>query len=186
MHFGLYWKAIEEQFPNKPLDRPPIGEVELFNILPTLRRVWFESEDKTQLIQLQSNRFHYNWRRQSQDEKYPHYADVYPRFIEEWTRFQDWWSATEDTPLQPIRYELTYLNQIDKGFGWSGEDDYYKIFSIIDKSWNKIPVKSNTFNCSIGFTLPENQGLPVRSFLRRFLRFWPQPSVNTHREVEGL
>ncbi len=28
--------------------------------------------------------------------------------------------------------------------------------------------------------------LPVRSFLRRFLRFWPQPSVNTHREVEGL
>ncbi|NMF83776.1 hypothetical protein, partial [Nodosilinea sp. P-1105] len=25
--------------------------------------------------------------------------------------------------------------------------------------------------------------LPVRSFLRRFLRFWPQPSVNTHREV---
>ncbi|NMF86620.1 LamG-like jellyroll fold domain-containing protein, partial [Nodosilinea sp. P-1105] len=30
---------------------------------------------------------------------------------------------------------------------------------------------------------PEDLDLPVRSFLRRFLRFWPQPSVNTHREV---
>lgn len=158
VHFGLYWKAIEERFPNKPLDRPPIGEIELFNILPTLRRVWFESEDKNQLIQLQANRFHYNWRRQSPNEKYPHYDDIYPKFIEEWNRFQRWWMEVEGTPLQPIRYELTYLNQIDTEFGWSGEDDYHKIFSVIGHSWSDFPMKSNAFNCNIGFVLPENQG----------------------------
>jgi uncharacterized protein (TIGR04255 family) len=163
VHFGLYWKAIEERFPTKPLDRPPVGKVELFNILPKLRRVWFESEDKKQLIQLQANRFHYNWRRQSQNDEYPHYADVYPRFIEEWTRFKNWWAATEGTPLQPVRYELTYLNQIDENFGWSGEGDYHKVFSIVGQPLNELPVKPSAFNCSMGFILPEEQGdLTVR------------------------
>ena len=32
----------------------------------------------------------------------------------------------------------------------------------------------------------QNYLLPVRSFLRRFPRFWPEPSVNTHWEVESL
>ena len=33
---------------------------------------------------------------------------------------------------------------------------------------------------------PEALQLPVRSFLRRFIRFWPQQRVNTRREVEDL
>ena len=164
VHFGLYWEAIRERFPNKPLDRPPIGEVELFNILPTLRRVWFESEDKKKLIQLQSNRFHYNWRRQSPDEKYPHYEDIYSKFIEEWNKFQDWWLSAEDTPLQPIRYELTYLNQIDERLGWEDQEDYQKIFSIIGHSWSELPLNTNAFNLNLSFALPEEQGsLTVRA-----------------------
>jgi uncharacterized protein (TIGR04255 family) len=164
VHFGLYWEAIRERFPNKPLDRPPIGEVELFNILPTLRRVWFESEDKKQLIQLQSNRFHYNWRRQSPDEKYPHYDDIYPKFIEEWNKFQNWWISTEDVPLQPTRYELTYLNQIDERLGWQNEEDYPKIFSIIGSPWGELPLNANAFSLNLGFALPEKQGsLTVRA-----------------------
>jgi uncharacterized protein (TIGR04255 family) len=158
VHFGLYWQAIKERFPNKPLDRPPIGEVELFNILPTLRRVWFESEDKKQLIQLQSNRFHYNWRRQTPNEKYPHYADIFPKFLEEWSDFQSWWLATEEIPLQPIRYELTYVNQIDELFGWREGSDYPEIFSIIGQPWRKLPLENKALNFNLGFALPNSQG----------------------------
>jgi uncharacterized protein (TIGR04255 family) len=157
VHFGLYWQMIREKFPNQPLDRPPIGEIELLSILPKLRRVWFESEDKKQLIQLQSNRFHYNWRRQSDTENYPHYEEIYPQFIEEWNRFQDWWLKTEGSPLQPIRYELTYLNQINDYFDWNDPSDYSKVFTI-GQSWNSLSLPLNLVNLNLGFNLANNQG----------------------------
>jgi uncharacterized protein (TIGR04255 family) len=158
VHFGLYWQTICHRYPSKPIDRPPIGEIELFSILPKLRRIWFESEDRKQLIQVQPNRFHYNWRRQSHKEKYPHYAEIYPKFIEEWNHFQAWWTATDELPLQPIRYELTYINKMDEYFGWNSAKDYPKIFSIIDQHWHDLPLPPNSLNLNLGLNLANNQG----------------------------
>ena len=158
VHYGLYWQTIRNDFPSDPLDRPPLGEIELLRALPPLRRVWFESEDKNQLIQLQSDRFYYNWRRQPSTTKYPHYEDIYPKFLKEWARFQDWWLKEFSSPMQSNRYELTYLNQIDERFGWKEAKDHQNIFNIISESWNKLPLQIDGFRGDIKFILPQERG----------------------------
>lgn len=167
VHFGLYWQTIRERFPIPPLDRPPIGEVDLLRILPKLRRVWFESADKAQLIQLQANRFHYNWRRQSEAEEYPHFEEIYPKFEQEWQFFQNWWIELEGLPLQPVHYELTYLNQIDSSFGWHNPDDTHKIFTFAGKEWNGFLEKPMVYSSELEFILPDNLGTLTVSLNQR-------------------
>jgi len=163
VHFGLYWQTIRNKFPNPPLDRPPIGTIEFLSILPNLRRVWFESEDRRQLIQLQANRFHYNWRRQDEEDQYPHFQEIYPRFAQEWQDFQDWWINTESSPLQPIRYELSYINQIDQNFGWNSVSDHQKIFRFFTERFDTLSLNPSRFDFNLELELKENKGkLSVR------------------------
>jgi uncharacterized protein (TIGR04255 family) len=160
VHFGLYWQTIRDRFPNPPLDRPPIGDIEILSILPRLRRVWFESSDQKQLIQLQANRFHYNWRQQGEGNHYPHFHEIYPKFAEEWERLQSWWNDNEAIPLQPIRYELTYINQIDKNFGWTDASDYPKIFGFLNQAQESFPsVDLVGLNINLSISLPDDNGL---------------------------
>lgn len=170
VHFGMYWQAIQERFPSSPLDRPPIEGIELLSILPSLRRVWFESLDKKQLIQLQSNRFHYNWRRQSEADEYPHFKEIYPKFVREWQHFQSWWLTTGNPALQPIRYELTYLNQIDNNFSWNEAADHGKIFTFIEKDWSSSLKETNFFNCNFEIETTEEIGILSVS-LNQVMRF---------------
>jgi len=159
VHYGLYWKEILERFPKLPVDRPVSGGEVLglsFSPLPPLRRVWFESEDKKELVQLQSDRFYYNWRKQD-GEDYPQFNRIYPRFQHEWSAFQDWW-VKDSKELLPIQYEITYINQIDKAFGWSGPADHQKIFTFAGEAWGDFlkPPESHIF--AMQFLLPDNLG----------------------------
>lgn len=158
IHFGLYWQAIRERFPSPPLDKPPIGALEIMASPPSLRRVWFESVDRKQLIQLQANRFLYNWKRLSEQDEYPHFDVLYPNFEKEWTAFQDWWIELDKLPLQPIHYELTYLNQIDAKFGWSSPNDTPNIFSFLDVGLPDRLPQLVQHDCSLLFSLPNEQG----------------------------
>jgi len=165
VHFGLYWQTIKDRFPSPPLDRPPIGEYEILSILPLIRRVWFESSDRKQLIQLQSNRFHYNWHSQNEADEYPHFKEIYPKFEQEWQHFQAWWQQlnSDNLPLEVIRYELTYMNHIDKSFGWNEPRDNHKIFTFVGKEWSGHLKKPIVFDAEIEFEIPENMGsLSVR------------------------
>ena len=166
IHYGFYWQLIRGRFPVPPQDLPPIGDVD-FPILPRLRRVWFESADKRQLIQLQANRFHYNWRSQNESDKYPHYEVIYPKFDQEWQIFQNWWLEFGSLPLQPIRYELTYLNQVDKNFGWNNSGDTSKIFTFAGRKWNGFLEKPGLHSSKLEFTMPNNLGTLTVSLNQR-------------------
>jgi uncharacterized protein (TIGR04255 family) len=160
VHFGLYWQTIKDRFPSIPLDRPPIGEVEILPILPSLRRVWFESSDRKQLIQLQSNRFHYNWRSRNKADEYPHFKEIYPKFEQEWQHFQTWWQQqnSDNLPLESICYELTYLNHIDKDFGWNEPKDNHKIFTFVGKDWSGSLKNPIIFNAEVAFEISDKIG----------------------------
>lgn len=158
VHFGLYWQAIRDRFSSPPLDRPPVGAIELLATMPKLRRVWFESAERRQLIQLQADRFLYNWRRTNDTDEYPHFEEIYPNFEKEWQHFQEWWLNIEQLPIQPVRYELTYLNQIDQSFGWSDSGDNHKIFSFANKDWNQFLEKPTAYNSNLEFLMPNNVG----------------------------
>lgn len=74
-HFGLYWETIRdryakvenrptlepdrERFPRQPI--PLLPAIQALQRMPT-NRVWFTDTSDSQLIQLQSDRFLFNWR----------------------------------------------------------------------------------------------------------------------------
>lgn len=157
VHFGLYWQQIRDRFSKCPIDRPPLEGNNFFRVLQSLPRVWFESNDERELIQLQDNGFYYNWRKQN--EEYPHFEEIYPKFLSQWNNFKDWWLKNENRELQISRYQMTYVNQIDVDFGWNGVEDSAKIFNFLRSNWVSSDLKQNTFNANLEFLLPEEQGV---------------------------
>ena len=76
-HYGLFWNTIREDFPNCEHAPPLIDtdkESQLTNEIP-LPRVWLINKSNNLLIQLQNNRFIYNWRRLKSDDNYPRFKE---------------------------------------------------------------------------------------------------------------
>lgn len=85
-HLGLLWQRFREQLPlieeQPPL--PPVVEkfgppapsqVEVtVEEKPPVPRLWFLNQDKTELIQVQADRFIHNWRKIEG-------LELYPRFV---------------------------------------------------------------------------------------------------------
>ena len=89
-HAGLLWKrypdfTIVEEQPelDLPLEEParpqdaPVPKI-AWSVAPKVR-TWFRTEAGTQLIQVQRNRFAYNWRRAETSDEYPRYPVVVDR-----------------------------------------------------------------------------------------------------------
>ena len=100
---GLLWQEFRAQFPkveeHPPLDRrmfaleprpQPSVSVRL-QPLNTLgpRRVWFVSETGTELIQIQQDRFIFNWRKLKNEAypRYPHVRESFSRALDTFRRF---------------------------------------------------------------------------------------------------
>ena len=158
VHFGQYWQIIHERYPQY-FDLPPLGDFAIISGLPSLRRVWFKSTEINQLIQLQSDRFLYNWRREDIREPYPRFEKIYQNFINEWDIFKEWWSGNTSSPIFPARYELTYLNQLDNYFGWNSTEDNYKIFTFKGRRWDGFLSAPNVHVSNLQFIIPENLGV---------------------------
>ena len=73
-HFGKDKFPVYREMP--PLDN--VGALEISN-LPPMRRYWFESVKKDALLQLQRDRFIYNWRRPPENMDKP---NCYPKYEE--------------------------------------------------------------------------------------------------------
>jgi uncharacterized protein (TIGR04255 family) len=127
-HIGLFWEGLRKQFPSiqeaPPL--PPIVEIQgagiasfdlSYNLtpLPPLRRTWLASEDGRSLIQIQQDRFIFNWKKSAQEDSYPSYEDVVGKFNTHLTSFLNFLTA-EKIPFPKYRqFELTYFNHIPVG-----------------------------------------------------------------------
>ena len=105
-------------------------------------------------------------------------AEEIERFRAE-IRHRDGAAAAEKLTDQDLLREV--MNTVGKEGKLGAEIRCVVSVSMLTEGWD-----TNTVTHVLGVRAFGTQLLPVRSFLRRFLRFWPQPSVNTHREVEGL
>jgi uncharacterized protein (TIGR04255 family) len=148
--FGQYLSRVEKHFSLAPKEEPPLNimlddsgssEETTLAELPPLRRVIFEASDKSELIQLQQDCFFYNWRRKSENEKYPTYEGIFPNFRRELDRFVEWYRASFSEPLTIKRYGLTYINQLGAKHGCVSPSDYPTIFTHEGRTWDKfLPV----------------------------------------------
>jgi uncharacterized protein (TIGR04255 family) len=142
-HFGIYWERIRSEYPEfdvRPviqtgLDEVPPGtqiNIEINND-PNAVRCWFMDATKSQLIQVQNNRFINNWRKLAEADQYPRYKDkIRPRFKKEWARFREFVTETELGELSSVRGEMTYINHIDFDDGWEN----YKGISSLFPLWS--------------------------------------------------
>jgi uncharacterized protein (TIGR04255 family) len=130
-HFGLLWQKWRDDLPTTevypPLPAhpdelssvppPPPPEVVQFQIEhdPTHARCWFVSADKSELVQVQRDRFVFNWRRTEAGTPYPRYMDrVRPQFGSRYASFSDFLKEQGLAPLQVLQVEVAYVNEVER------------------------------------------------------------------------
>jgi uncharacterized protein (TIGR04255 family) len=158
-HIGLFWQKIKDEFPLVEhairLDQNPL-QIDLKEYLP---RVWFVRNEQNRLIQLQDDKFYFNWRRMQEDETYPRYKTIIEDFKKYLSIFEKFLEEENLGSVNPERCELTYINHILKGEGWESVSDVNNIFC--DLCWNTedrfLPPPVNVGG-HVVFQLPDKKG----------------------------
>ncbi|UVM39109.1 TIGR04255 family protein [Pseudomonas sp. B21-017] len=115
-HFGDLWSRLKKDFP-KVEHALPITNAEGFppedpeTSLP-LPRAWFINNTDSRLIQFQSDRFYYNWRKKERELTYPRYAEVFSCFDRYFKTLNSFVAENGLGILKPTVWELTYTNHI--------------------------------------------------------------------------
>ena len=147
-HFGLLWELYRAEYP-KCMQAPPLARVVerftdneggavqnvgvlAFDPIPPLPRIWFIHDTDTAVIQVQTDRFLYNWRRVP-DADYPRYGQVVQAFDKHFSTFTRFLHEYEFGPPIPSQFELTYVNHIPQGMGWKVLGDIGNVFP--DLGW---------------------------------------------------
>jgi uncharacterized protein (TIGR04255 family) len=84
-------------------------------------RVWFVNGMGNQLVQVQRDRFLWNWRKTEVAHEYPHFVKVNGFFKEQIVVFESFIEKQCGRELVPRQYELTYVNHITGKSGQAGE-----------------------------------------------------------------
>lgn len=180
-HLGVLWDTFKPEYSDcseAPMLVPSIerfGKTETsveFEDLPTLPRTWFVQKEGNGIIQVQRDRFIINWRKIKPDDKYPRYHNVIDKFRKYLSIFRTFLEENKIGLIEPLQYELTYVNHIPMGEGWEKTSDIGKIFN--DFSWkndsNRILSNPEIINWRTSFVLPEKAGrlhITIRNAFRR-------------------
>lgn len=125
IHFGLFHERIAEHYPISE-DHPRLQPIEeLFPKAPAMsgfqfhagvrpQRVWFkDTEFGSQLVQLQPDRFTFNWRRPDNDVPYPRYTQNSQQCFREFYAFVEFCRQTPELgEIRPNMCEVAYVNHI--------------------------------------------------------------------------
>jgi uncharacterized protein (TIGR04255 family) len=161
-HFGLYWHEIKGEYPRFEV-QPPVGNLSVISIgvgvseIPV--RCWFYDEPQTKLIQVQNNRFFYNWRNYFNKTKYPRYVNNKAVFKTEWLRFYNFLIANQFESPQIQYCEVSYVNHIEKGKGWESLADLPDVIPYFSGSLstNLLPLPDAVV-LNVFYSIPDIRG----------------------------
>lgn len=166
---GLFWRHVRDRYPSSE-DQPPLphqlelpdpqpnleGQMVRFPLVP---RSWFLSPDKTQLLQLQRDRFVRNWRRIDGTEQYPRFPFLLTELQKDWSTFVEYIDKESLGEITIDQCELNYINHIDRGDGWNSFSEIGNVFSFIKPtSRSGLLVDPETLTWSGSYKLPEGRG----------------------------
>ena len=167
---GMLWQEFRKEFPETE-EHPPLDPViERFGVRPTRRRsvhieplecpptprCWFLKRDRSELIQVQQDRFVRNWREVGDESSYPRYEKhLRPTFESDLKRFQEFVQREELGELRPNQCEVTYVNQIVAGKGWQEHGELDKVITVFQRAF------SDSF-----LSIPEDAALRLRFLIR--------------------
>jgi uncharacterized protein (TIGR04255 family) len=174
-HFGILWQKFRHDFP-KTEDHDLIAPIsqedfENFDKLP-LRRVWFIHRNENELVQVQRNRFLYNWRERKEGNEYPGYEKVINNFVRYLSLFQEFLVEENLGNIATKEYELTYIDLIPQGQGWENLGNLEKVFpNLLSLTGQGIPSTNvRVINWQTILDLPNGLGqlsIAIRSGQRK-------------------
>lgn len=143
VHFGQYYERIKDRFPliqDQPRLDPIVETFPFRHRPPSFRiagpsggpdRTWYLDQDEVCLVQVQPDRFGFNWR-SSGESQYPRFAENGPKCLDEFREFCDFCSENNLGPVSPNLCEVVYVNQIRPLDGESAIACFAAVFSGID------------------------------------------------------
>lgn len=178
--YGLLWNRFGDEFSSTsdqaplplPVPPPPPGQVRI-DLTPgmNLPRVWFASEDG-KLIQVQRDRFHFNWQKEGDGDEYPQFPAVYSEFKRHLSTMVEFLTEGGVPEPQHVQYELTYVNRIPVDDVWQGFQHVRRV--LPDLAWRGgkkrfLPTPDH-LHWDAGFPMEDGAGVlnvKVRSARRR-------------------
>lgn len=124
-HLGLLWQKYRDRLPQveerPPLEpvverfgvraRPLSSRIALLEQAPPVR-LWFSNTEGDELVQVQPDRFIFNWRRRDDGHEYPRYQVVLQGFESALEKFVEFLREQNMHPLTPTQCDVTYVNHI--------------------------------------------------------------------------
>jgi uncharacterized protein (TIGR04255 family) len=146
------WEHLGESFPLRQ-DQPPLQMTrESFDgtaqsLAPTLAlltgpppiRLWFQSDDKTRLVQVQRDWLACNWQGASSDRPYPRYEPIEGFFLETWDSFSDFIGRSGHGPIQANQCELSYINHIVPNGLWERHGQLSRVIRLAGDAGDFLP-----------------------------------------------
>lgn len=128
-HFGLYWQGIRSEYSKFEVRPPLASQIETFGdaiespVLEFLTqppiRCWFIHQKENRLLQVQNDRFIFNWRKTKPEDGYPRFDEALRgEFEAAWTHFKSFLEAESIPPPQVEQCEISYINHIPLEGGW--------------------------------------------------------------------
>lgn len=144
VHFGLFWDRVHQIFPHTE-ERPPLSHIVEFASEPlpqpvqfrvetednlSLNRLWLLNAAGSEMMQIQNDRFIKNWRKREDESHYPHYEPVIkPAFERDFQEFKKFLTDQNLGDIKIDQCEVTYVNHIVAGEGWSDWKESGNIFT---------------------------------------------------------
>ena len=172
-HFGLYWKEIRSEFERCEVKNPIVHMVEDFQPGPSLRssvidlelpseraiRYWFLDNSRNTFIQLQQDRFIFNWQKIKPEDVYPRYQRTREKFLIEWERFCAFLESEHLGVPEVDQCEVTYVNHIEYTAGWHSYRELSNVVSYWSgKASGKFLPDPEKVNINVRYEMPSGQG----------------------------
>jgi uncharacterized protein (TIGR04255 family) len=169
---GKFWGHLQSQFPetqdNVPLapvserfDTHPRGVSLQLVQQPATPRVWFLDSTSSKIIQVQSDRFLFNWRRVSPESKYPRYNEILKEFLTHFDKFVMFSREQLNSDIIPELCELNYINRIHPGDEWQTHAQVENVFTTSLPSLTSRGVRFEEGRFNLVYRLPEQDGQQI-------------------------
>lgn len=126
-HIGLVWNAFRSRYPVVETAEEVPQQIEKFGVIsrkvpPSFEllekmpvpRVLFIGEDKQYVIQIQKDRFIFNWRKLFDENlRYPRYPAIKKMVLDEFAVFSEFLAVNGLESPSFTQVEVTYVNHID-------------------------------------------------------------------------
>lgn len=181
-YFGLFWNQVKNRFPKYVVKPPLESQIETFDkpkpqqtrlqvLTEPEVRCWFIDSDDRTLIQVQNNRFTYNWRKAAADDTYPHYSEVIRTSFESaWKQFSAFVEEEHLGELNIVQCEVSYINHLDVEKGWHTAADISGVFPCwSDQSMGLFLPPPEAISFDVSYRLPDDRGR-LRISLRPAIR----------------